>query len=84
MKKIKNMYILGKAEKELVNIDFIGVWFSPEFATPDRPDYSPAFWQIILRHNQTDAIAQPDGKTYQTEAEAMQALDLFIAELFQA
>ena len=84
MKKIKNIYIMGLTEKNIVNIDFIGCYFSPEFATPDRPDYSPAYWHIVARHSNNDVIIQADGQTYQTEAEAMQALDLFIAELFQA
>jgi hypothetical protein len=80
MIKIKNQYIFGTNEKQIANIDFIGAYFSPEFATPDRPDYSPEFWHLVIRHN-NDAVIKADGQTYSTESEALTALDAFIISL---
>jgi hypothetical protein len=84
MKKIKNIYILNKVEKEQSGIDSIGVWYSYEYLTPDSSNYAPAYWHIIVKYGENDAISQADGQTYQTEAEAMQAMDIFVTELFEA
>jgi hypothetical protein len=83
MKKIKNIYILNKVEKEQSGIHSIGVWYSYEYLTPDNPNHVPAFWHIIVRYGENEAISQADGQTYQTEAEALDALEQFITQ-FQA
>jgi hypothetical protein len=83
MIKLNNRYIFGTGDKVFADIDYIDVRLSSAYLPEDNPNHVPAYWHIVVKHTSNEATIKADGQTYQTEADALDALEQFITQ-FQA